>query len=313
MLLLSHLIFPTLPDSPPKVTWSSLASRDSEGMPLRAVELDDAALAELKFMAKREVQNLAVRLRLFDADKGQYGMILTAMRSSCATLLKGGSARRAFERLGGDALERSPLQDALSRVLSLPTFDAERVAAAMMAVECSNTFRLDDFAKVLKFVQPVPSLLAFRMRLVQRFGTIEASLDAFARQGLGVQEAFSIDQLEHLALGLGMTLKETERIFEQAGMLSSGGGLLTMEIMRQSLRHAHTLQQLHLLERYVGGPLTLARWLSDRLHALANTPLSDVLQPLGVSADFCGQLVSMLRDRKALPCFSQDLWTAPDL
>ncbi|CAE7915696.1 unnamed protein product, partial [Symbiodinium sp. KB8] len=281
-----------------KVAWTSYASRDEADRKktptLHAPELSEPDLIELQSLAKRESSKLAQRLSLFGADKQQYALIWSEIRSAFATLLKKGSALRAFQQLGGDTLERDPLRDALVRTLSLPTIDAERITAAVLTIESDDALGRDDFVRVLKFLQPVRSVLDFRTRLVQRFGTAEAGLDVFVeRLGKGTS---SKETLETVALGLGMGRQDMEAVFKQASVLGGGGGVTSIEILRVSLRHAHILQQLHLLEQYLGGPSSCQAWLNDRQNALA-TEVVDVLQPLGVSSNFCQQLVAMLRDR----------------
>ncbi|CAE7569877.1 unnamed protein product, partial [Symbiodinium sp. CCMP2456] len=281
-----------------KVAWTSYASRDEADMKktptLHAPELSEPDLIELQSLAKRESSKLAQRLSLFDADKQQNVLIWSQLRSAFATLLKKGSALRAFQQLGGDTLERDPLRDALVRTLSLPTIDAERIADAVLTIESDDALGRDDFVRVLKFLQPVRSVLDFRTRLVQRFGTAEAGLDAFV-ECLG-KGSLSKEKLETVALGLGMGRQDIEAVFKQASVLGGGGGVTSVEILRVSLRHAHILQQLHLLEQYLGGPSSCQAWLNDRQNALA-AEVFDLLQPLGVSSNFCQQLVAMLRDR----------------
>ena len=281
-----------------QVAWTSYASRDeadrNKTPTLHVPELSEPDLIELQSLAKRESSKLAQRLSLFGADKQQYALIWSEIRSAFATLLKKGSALRAFQQLGGDTLERDPLRDALVRTLSLPTIDAERITAAVLTIESDDALGRDDFVRVLKFLQPVRSVLDFRTRLVQRFGTAEAGLDAFVeRLGKGTS---SKETLETVALGLGMGHQDMEAVFKQASVLGGGGGVTSIEILRVSVRHAHILQQLHLLEQYLGGPSSCQAWLNDRQNALA-TEVVDVLQPLGVSSNFCQQLVAMLRDR----------------
>jgi len=278
-----------------KVAWTSFASRDEadrKNTPtLHAPELGEADIIELESLAKRESNKLTQRLSLFDADKQQHALIWSEIRSAFATLLKKGSALQAFQQLGGDTLERDPLRDALVRTLGLPTIDAERISAAVLTIESDDALGRDDFVRVLRFLQPVCSVLDFRTRLVQRFGTADAGLDAFVeRLGKGT---LSIELLENVALGLGMGRQDIDAVFKQASVLGGGGGVISAEILRLSVRHAHILQQLHLLEQYLGGPSSCHAWLNDR----RNATVFDVLQPLGISSNFCQQLVAMLRDR----------------
>ena len=77
-----------------------------------------------------------------------------------------------------------------------------------------------DFRRILRFAAPVSSLLEFRKRLVQRYGTIKNAFKVFE---FSSGEGMSVDLFEKPMLAAGIVHSDAHGIFRAADAIQCDG------------------------------------------------------------------------------------------
>eukprot|EP00933_Yihiella_yeosuensis_P039655 TRINITY_DN33767_c0_g1_i2.p1 TRINITY_DN33767_c0_g1~~TRINITY_DN33767_c0_g1_i2.p1 ORF type:complete len:1719 (-),score=372.11 TRINITY_DN33767_c0_g1_i2:595-5355(-) len=273
-------------------------------------------LQNLSELAEAETQRARKRLDLFGGDTFQICLTLKRMREAWAQLIKlaKGVRKKAFQRIAGSkaSLTEANLRDNLVKALKLNPLDAERIATMAMAVEGSDEFGYKEFVQVYRFSRPSQCLLDLRTRLVQRFGTASAGIDALERLGLGhgpsTDADFSVDQMEAIMFGFGLVDDDVKAVFLEIDILKKGGptGFLTLQDIKNTINHAQTLRWLDIVQQRLGGHQAMKDTLEEelaRFRVQEEEPLAldgnfkDILVQIGLPKEFTAWTWKTLKDR----------------
>ncbi|CAK9056282.1 unnamed protein product, partial [Durusdinium trenchii] len=192
--------------------WQSRTAREGSGADsdVRRAEREPVEeMDRLKQFSEIEARAWRARMQLFDKDTLQFSMALEALQQSCMALQKSFKGRwtRAFEYLAGEekTLTAVNLQEALASATEkeVPLWQVDGMTQVLLSVEGKETLSSADFLRATHFLQPCQSLLQLRARLVARFGSLEAALEALEAH-LHPLEVFSVDQVEALFLACGV-------------------------------------------------------------------------------------------------------------
>jgi hypothetical protein len=223
-----------------------------DGLP-RNLEED---AAKLKLHEEAEVQKHVNRLSLFFGDSVELE-IATRKLQECRVriIARFKTLPKAFDDLAGgrDALiTLKALQEKLVRLLKFNSLDAQRVAAVMGTLEDVYVLNFVQFLNIFNFAAPVTTMLNFRARLVQQYGTIDAAFNVLS---FNSRSDLSVDMFEKPMLGAGIVSADCLRLFQLMDKVQRNGptGFLEVKTIRFMVDHAHVLAWLEILNSRLGG------------------------------------------------------------
>lgn len=211
------------------------------------------------------------RLKLFDGDAIELEIAMVKLQEFRKILLsKGKGPWKAFVELADSDLKLGlpALHDRLVRVYKFNSLDSERVLAVVTTLTSSTSLSYLEFLLLLRFAAPVSSLIEFRSRLVERYGTMDTATRVL---GICAEEELSIDLFEQKLLGAGFVSKDARRLFRAIDGIQREGphSFVNLGAFRFAVDHAHVLAWLDVLQARLGG------------RAAAHSALANVSQTVG--------------------------------
>jgi len=180
---------------------------------------------------------------------------------------------RTFDSLAGSRTASVTVSVFQDRVIAWKIFnalDAKRVASLITTLGESPLLSYAEFLQILSFATPTHSLLGFRKRLVQRYGSLDAALHIL---GLADVEELSIDIFDRCLLALVSSQNTHSEFFSMIDAVQPNGpcGFLSLDAIRFAVDHAQVISWLGLLHGILGGGAVL------RATLLATAPLEKVM------------------------------------